>query len=89
VHLLGRFFSGRMMVRHAGVPGNYPGTPWLCLIGIPEQAARLYAEPLLALAVALWAAALGMVLPRFQPALLPERCAASALRHRDALSHLV
>jgi hypothetical protein len=67
VHLLGRFVSGRMAMRHAGVPGNYPGTPWLCFIGISERAARFYAEPLLALAVALWAAALGMVLPRFQP----------------------
>jgi hypothetical protein len=67
VHLLGRFISGRMAMRHAGVPGSYPGTPWLCYIGIPDQAARFYAEPLLALAVALWAAALGMVLPRFQP----------------------
>jgi hypothetical protein len=67
VHLLGRFLSGRMFVRHAGVPGSYPGTPWLCYVGIPERAARLYAEPLLALAVALWAAALKGVLPRFQP----------------------
>ena len=67
VHLLGRFLSGRMMMRHAGVPGNDPGTPWLCYLGIPEQTARLYAEPLLALAVALWAAALGMVQLRFQP----------------------
>ena len=67
VHLLGRFFSGRMAMRHAGVPGNYPGTPWLCFLGIPERAARFYAEPLLVLAVALWAAALGMVQWRFQP----------------------
>ena len=67
VHLLGRFFIVRMAMRHAGVPGSYPGTPWLCFIGIPERAARFYAEPLLALAVALWAAALEGVLPRFQP----------------------
>jgi hypothetical protein len=67
VHLLGRFVSGRMFVRHAGVPGNDPGTPWLCYVGIPEQAARLYGEPLLALAVALWAAALDKVQARFQP----------------------
>ena len=67
VHLLGRFLSGRLFVRHAGVPGNDPGTPWLSYVGIPERAARLYGEPLLALAVALWAAALGMVQWRFQP----------------------
>jgi hypothetical protein len=67
VHLLGRFLSGRMMLRHAGVPGNDLGTPWLCYIGIPERAARLYGEPLLALAVALWAAALDKVQARFQP----------------------
>jgi hypothetical protein len=67
VHLLGRFLSGRMFVRHAGVPESYPGTPWLCRLGIPERAARLYGEPLLALAVALWAASLGVVLPRFRP----------------------
>ena len=67
VHLLGRFLSGRMFVRHAGVPGNYPGTPWLCFLGISGRTARFYAEPLLVLAVALWAAALGMVQLRFQP----------------------
>ncbi len=67
VHLLGRFLSGRMAMRHASVPGNYPGTPWLCFIGIPERAARFYAEPFLVLAVALWAASLGMVQWRFQP----------------------
>jgi hypothetical protein len=67
LHLLGRFFIVRMAMRHAGVPGSYPGTPWLCFLGFSDRAARLYAEPVLALVLAIWAAALDMVLPRFQP----------------------
>jgi hypothetical protein len=66
LHLLGRFFIARMAMRHAGVPGGYPGTPWLCFLGFSDRAARLYAEPVLALVLAIWAAQ-GMVFLRFRP----------------------
>jgi hypothetical protein len=66
IHLLGRFFSARFAMRHVGVPGGYPGWPWLCYIGIPDRAARLYAEPLLALLVG-FLAGQGRVYARFVP----------------------
>jgi hypothetical protein len=66
VHLLGRFISPRMVMRHAGVPDGYPGMPWLRLFGLSDQAARLYGEPVLALVFAL-VAAQTVVLWRFRP----------------------
>jgi hypothetical protein len=66
IHLLGRFVSARMAARHARVPGNYPGMPWLRFFGLPDRAARLYGEPVLALAIALWAAQ-SVVWLRFHP----------------------
>ena len=45
--------NAAVAMRHAGVPGTYPGTRWLCFLGISNRATRFYAEPLLALAVAL------------------------------------
>ena len=67
LHLLGRFVSARMARRHAGVPGSYPGSPWLRFFGFSDRAARLYGEPVLALVIAVWAAALGRVFLRFRP----------------------
>jgi hypothetical protein len=66
IHLLGRFVSARMAARHLGVPRGYHGTPWLRYLGMSDRAARLYAEPLLALGIALWAAQT-VVWLRFRP----------------------
>ena len=66
VHLLGRFLSPRMIMRHAGVPESYSGMPWLRFFGLSDYTARLYGEPLLALVFAL-VAAQTVVFWRFRP----------------------
>jgi hypothetical protein len=67
VHLLGRFFSAKMALRHAGLPGDYAGVPLPCFLGVPLKTAQRYIEPLMVAVFAAWAAG-SMTLLRFQPA---------------------
>lgn len=65
-HLVGRFVSIRMLMRHAGLPLGYPGTPWLRFFGLSDKAAPYYGEPLLVLIFA-WYAMQTPVYLHFRP----------------------